>query len=111
MTDETLGNWLDANALRGRFRDLPAGELGNDITAAALEECKRHLASVGKTIPENGAVPATHRQAQLLFAKTLVAERATNPDAETAGTLAAQVPLYSWRKRARDLLGTGFLVG
>jgi hypothetical protein len=104
MPEETLGDWLDATTLRARLPEMPSAELGNDLVSSSVSECVKHLESEGIEVPEDGDVPADYRMAQLLFARTLLAARATNGDQEAAG-MDAQIPLYSWRKRARDLLG------
>jgi hypothetical protein len=114
MPVETLGDWHTAETLRAAWRELPAGdaapgEIGADLVAASITECVRHLEAQGLDVPEDGAVPATHRLAQLYFARSLWATRVTNEGAQDVGMAGYEIPAFNFRQKARAALGYGTL--
>lgn len=111
---EELGTWHDATTLRAAWNSLPGadaapGGIGYDIVYAARGEAIEWLESHGLDVPAEDAVPASHRMAQLYFARALWATKAASPGVETAGQPGYEVPATAFRRQARDQLGYGDL--
>jgi hypothetical protein len=114
MPDEDLGTWHDAETLRAAWPDLPGavtnpGDIGADLVAASIAECVSHLETQELPVPEDDAVTANQRLAQLYFARSLWATRVTNEDAQATGLAGYEVPAYNFEAKARKRLGYGTL--